>query len=639
MNLKLVLTGAVAALSCLCLPAAAETGGKGTLYLNRVGPVTSELYIANADGSGERKLIASAGFDYHASFSKDGQWLVFTSERDGAGQANLYRVRADGTGLQRLTTHPAVDDAAVFSPTDPNTIAFVSSRKDAAGFGTANIWTLNIATGALRNLTGALPFTAGKPNGYFRPSWSPNGQWLALSSDTGTDWRGHNLPNGWERTQESSIYVIRPDGTGLRKVATNPGNAQGSPAWSPDGASLVFYETPVETTWGARRPEGIAAAVSQLVSVNVTTLAKTTLTTSSGFKVFPQYLDATTLSYHVKGGPNEGLYTTTGGFRATAGTGLRSPRYSADGSKLVFEKVAFQPARPNASPLYSFDSDWAYKYTDVFPTLSRDRKKLAYTEKHINGSIAVANPDFSGYTRVYDPAGSGLDPSLIARGLAGAFQASWSPDRQWLAFGTGQWFFTRATGTARLMRIKADGSMNGVPEVLTDGSINAGFPSYSADGKEVVFRIANQDPNSASLGGLGVLNLETRQVRRITSGYDNMPIWSPDGTRILFNRGVRNPNSIWSNFDLYTVKPDGSDLRRLTDHPASDGHPVWTPDGKQILYNSGQAGYRDEACHYDQTFQPYGQLFVMNADGSGKRQVTDSIWEDSTPQYVPPGAR
>ena len=51
------------------------------------------------------------------------------------------------------------------------------------------------------------------------------------------------------------------------------------------------------------------------------------------------------------------------------------------------------------------------------------------------------------------------------------------------------------------------------------------------------------------------------------------------------------------------------------------------------------AGYRDEACHYDQTFQPYGQLFVMNADGSGKRQITDNIWEDSTPQYVPPVAR
>ncbi|WP_449405973.1 TolB family protein [Massilia phosphatilytica] len=112
--------------------AAAATGAhalNGTLLLNRLAPVSSELYVSNADGSGERKLIATAGYDYHASFSKDGQWIVFTSERDGLGQANIFRVKADGTGLQRLTDHIAVDDAAVFSPTDPNTIAFVSTRK------------------------------------------------------------------------------------------------------------------------------------------------------------------------------------------------------------------------------------------------------------------------------------------------------------------------------------------------------------------------------------------------------------------------------------------------------------------------------------------------------------------------------
>ncbi len=108
------------------------------MFLNRVGPVSSELYISNADGTGERKLIPSTGFDYHASFSKDGQWVVFTSERDGAGQSNLYRVKVDGTGLERLTDHIAVDDAAVFSPTDPNVIAFVSSRRGNDGFGTTN---------------------------------------------------------------------------------------------------------------------------------------------------------------------------------------------------------------------------------------------------------------------------------------------------------------------------------------------------------------------------------------------------------------------------------------------------------------------------------------------------------------------
>jgi Tol biopolymer transport system component len=129
MNFKLLMASVATTAACLCAAITAHAGTRGNLLINRVGPVSSELYIANADGTGERKLIPTPGFDYHASFSKDGQWLVFTSERDGLGQANLYRIRADGTGLQRLTHHPAVDDAAVYSPTDPNTTAFTSSRK------------------------------------------------------------------------------------------------------------------------------------------------------------------------------------------------------------------------------------------------------------------------------------------------------------------------------------------------------------------------------------------------------------------------------------------------------------------------------------------------------------------------------
>ncbi len=46
-------------------------------------------------------------------------------------------------------------------------------------------------------------------------------------------------------------------------------------------------------------------------------------------------------------------------------------------------------------------------------------------------------------------------------------------------------------------------------------------------------------------------------------------------------------------------------------------------------------GFRAEAALYDETFQPYGQIFVMHADGSGKRMLTDSLWEDAMPLLVP----
>jgi Tol biopolymer transport system component len=627
---KLLATAAVAA-AVLSIPVAANATTNGNLLLNRVGPVLSELYVSNADGTGEHKLIPTAGFDYHASFSKDGQWIVFTSERDGLGQSNIYRVKADGTGLQQLTSHVAVDDGAVFSPTDSNIIAFVSSRNGASGYGSANIWTLNIATGALKNVTGSLGFDPTRPHGYFRPAWSHDGKWLAFSSDTGTDWRGHDLPNGWERTAETSIYIIRPDGSGWKKIATNPGYADGTPSWSPDDKSVVFYETPQESTWGAHRPELINSVSSQLVSVSVSSLAKTTLTSTAGFKVFPQYLSATNIAYHIKGGANEGIYTTAGTSRSTAGSGIRSPHYSADGAQLVYEKISFTPARPNGTALYSFDPAWNYKYLDVFPQLSKDKLKLVYTEKAINSSIAIINAaDFSGYTRIYDPATSGVDPTLIAKGLAGAFQPTWSPDRQWVAFGVGQWFLTRAAGPGRIARIKADGSMHGVPDFLTDGSINSGFPSYSPDGSKLVYRVW-----SPTVTGLRIIDLTTRAITVLTTALDNTPGWSPDGSKIVFTRKLVDPSDPNKfNYDVHTIKPDGTGLKRLTTGGANDAHAVWTWDGR-IMFSSGIYGHRDELSLYDNTFQPDGQNWVMNADGSSPHPITDTLWEEAMPLYVP----
>lgn len=53
------------------------------------------------------------------------------------------------------------------------------------------------------------------------------------------------------------------------------------------------------------------------------------------------------------------------------------------------------------------------------------------------------------------------------------------------------------------------------------------------------------------------------------------------------------------------------------------------------MYSTAQYGFRDEAAIYDDTFQPYGQIMVMNADGSNKTLLVDSMWEDSMPLYVP----
>src|SRR4029077_5268200 len=136
--------------------------GKHRILMNRIGPSNADLFIANADGTGERKLLPPPGFDYNASFSADGKWIVFTSERSGS--CDIFRVRVDGSGLERLTDDPAYDDQASLSP-DGKQLAFVSSRESGAN----DIWVLDLATHKSRNLTDA-------PGGDYRPCWSPDGK-------------------------------------------------------------------------------------------------------------------------------------------------------------------------------------------------------------------------------------------------------------------------------------------------------------------------------------------------------------------------------------------------------------------------------------------------------------------------------
>ena len=173
-----------------------------------------DIYLINADGTGEVRLSDSSGDDKQPCWSPDGKRIAFNSNRDG--NTEVYVMNADGSGQTNLTNHPAPDGGACWFP-DGDRIAFVSSRD-----GMVDLYSVNAdGTGVKRLTTG--------PDVDWRIAVSPDGAKIAYVSGRGED---------------SEIYVMTIDGSGQRNLTSN--SVKGScPCWSPDGERIAFISEKV----------------------------------------------------------------------------------------------------------------------------------------------------------------------------------------------------------------------------------------------------------------------------------------------------------------------------------------------------------------------------------------------------------
>ena len=118
----------------------------------------------------------------------------------------------------------------------------------------------------------------------------------------------------------------------------------------------------------------------------------------------------------------------------------------------------------------------------------------------------------------------GTNPRRVYQDDVTVMGLEWSPDGRWLTFGAGGFFLNRSRQPAAIMILKADGSD---VRAVTTGPGNAGFPSWSPDGTEIVYRYWTENERGE---GLRVVDVATGTSRVLTTAYDTLPFWSPKGT-------------------------------------------------------------------------------------------------------------
>jgi TolB protein len=385
-----------------------------------------------------------------------------------------------------------------------------------------------------------------------------------------------------------------------------------------------------EQTLANRQPNPLPSNDTRLRSFDIARGQASDVPAGPGVKFNPAFVGST-VAYIRKDSPSganlAGIYYAEGR-RGPVGD-VRAASWSPDGTRVVFHR-RLTAQRPTWTKIWSRNP--AYDLTlsgQILPSFSPSGDRMALTGRPMPGSVL-------GSTIVIVSAGSDAQKVIYQDTKRNVLGPQWSPGGNAIVFGIGTFnaFFNgfnglflkpgdRAEDGAQIAIVNPDGT--GFRE-LTTGPNNNAFPSMAPDGKRIVFRSFGVDGRN----GLQLLNLDTSTVTPLTNDYDNFPLWSPRGDLIMFSRFAEN------DYDIYTIKPDGTGLKRLSFSHGNDAHQGWSPDGERIVFASSRMGFKDEVVYTDAP-QPYGELFTMKKDGTDLQQLTDNQWEDGTPAWQPTG--
>lgn len=284
--------------------------------------------------------------------------------------------------------------------------------------------------------------------------------------------------------------------------------------------------------------------------------------------------------------------------------------WSPDGAKIAYECPVLSPDSDDEIWVRSLDGSEKTKVASGYsPAWSPEGTKIAFSR---NRDIWVMDVSGGNETRLTHGDTSVADFAWSPDGTRIAFVSFRSPDdfEEWILW------VMRADGTDR--QPIAMGT-----SAAADVSL-APAPIWSPDGQRIAFE--SWPSSELETGDIWVVNADGTGKTRLTSkpGWDRAPAWSPDGARIAFV-SWREPDG-----GLYIVNANGTGLKRLIyirpEYFQPQWSPCWSPDGSKIAFVRWTK-------RGDQP--PTSEIWVMNADGTGQKRLTNDRHYHSSPAWCP----
>ncbi|XP_020583635.1 uncharacterized protein LOC110026822 [Phalaenopsis equestris] len=456
----------------------------------------------------------------------------------------------------------------------------------------------------------------------YSPAVSPSGQWTALLP-----------PRGWTgEVQElnTDIYIFKTIDGSARTLVIEHG---GWPCWA-DDSTIYFHRRSSDGWWSVYRaaisthgnapllisldritPPGFHAFTPAVSAAAPELIAVATRRSSSQFRHI-ELLD-------LRDGKNDYVEVTR---VISPKTHHFNPFFSPDASRIGYHRC--RGSRNSGNPPLLLESITSlspekfslFRIDGSFPSFSPDGRQIAYV--NLPG-LYVVNSDGSNPRELYN---------------GNAFGTAWDWKRKGVIYTSDGPDFAVESAEVDVISItlsEDDDRAEPYIKKLTTGGKNNAFPSPSPDGKWVVFRSGRS--GHKNLYVMDAVEGESEGIYQLTEGSwsDTMCNWSPDGEWIAFASDRHNPGG--GSFSIYMIHPNGTGLRRVV-HSGDGGrtnHPWFSPDSASLVFTSDYAGVSAEPISNPHHYQPYGEIFTVKIDGSDIKRLTHNSFEDGTPTWSP----